>query len=218
MRRLRYAAQFLGCRRLKGLSNMFFGKSGGVSYIVVFLGNPGQEYESSRHNIGFMTAAVFEKKHSIRINRAKFNALTATCEIAGKKVLLMKPQTYMNLSGNAVGAAARFYKIPADSVLAVCDDMDMTVGKLRIRAKGSSGGHNGLKSIISALGTDEFPRIKIGVGSPNERGEDDKAVINWVLGGFSQSESKLIADSCEKAAEAVPCVIENIDRAMSKYN
>lgn len=197
---------------------MFFGKSGGVSSLVVFLGNPGPQYEKSRHNIGFMTAAAFEKANSVKLNRVKFNALTATCTIAGEKVLLMKPQTYMNLSGNSVGAAARFYKIPADSVLVVCDDMDMAVGKLRIRAKGSSGGHNGLKSIISALGTEEFPRIKIGIGSPENKREDEQSVVNWVLGGFSQSEAKLIAEACAKAAEAVPCVIENIDNAMSKYN
>lgn len=198
---------------------MLFRKSGGVSYIVAFLGNPGKQYESSRHNAGFMTAAVFEKNNNVKINRIKFDALTATCSIGGVKALLMKPQTYMNLSGRAVGQAAQFYKTPANRIIVVCDDMDMPVGKLRIRGKGSSGGHNGLKSIISALGSEEFPRIKIGIGSPQDKDGNEDAVVNWVLSGFSQSEAGDVALCCASAAEAIPCIIENgIDMAMNKFN
>lgn len=198
---------------------MLFKKSGGVSYIVVFLGNPGKKYERSRHNAGFMTAAEFEKKNKVKISRAKFDALTASCNIGADKVFLMKPQTYMNLSGRAVRQAAQFYKTPADRIIVVCDDMDLPVGRLRIRPKGSSGGHKGLGSIISALGTEEFPRIKIGIDSPADKGADEDAVINWVLGGFSQAEAREIALCCARAADAVSRIIgSGIDSAMNEFN
>ena len=145
---------------------MFLKPSGSFSWLVVFLGNPGPKYDCTRHNAGFMAGDALAKKLGVSINRLRFKALTAACEINGEKVLLMKPQTYMNLSGEAVGEAARFYKIPPEHVLVVSDEISLPLGKLRVRPKGSAGGHNGLKSIISSLGSDAFPRVRIGVGAP----------------------------------------------------
>lgn len=197
---------------------MFFKKSGGVNWMVVFLGNPGPKYEKSRHNVGFMTASVLEKRDRIKITRARFNALTAVAELGGEKVLLVKPQTYMNLSGNAVAPASAFYKVPPEHVIVICDDIALPAGKLRIRTKGSAGGHNGLKSIISALGTDEFPRFKIGVGAPIG-GDDENALINWVLGSFPQNDAQLVDEACKEAAEAIRVYIsEGADKAMNMFN
>lgn len=198
---------------------MFFkAKSGGVSWLIVFLGNPGPKYENTRHNAGFMTADIIEKREGLKINRLRFSSLSAACSIGGEKVLLIKPQTYMNLSGNAVSSAASFYKIPPEHIIVVCDDMALPAGKLRIRAKGSSGGHKGLKSIIACLGTENFPRVKIGIGSPGtDAGEDE--VINWVIGRFSREELRLVSGACESAAEAVSLIIESgIEKAMNSFN
>ena len=144
---------------------MLFGKkTGGVEWLVVCLGNPGDKYENTRHNVGFMVADELAERKNIPVQRLKFKALTNTNQLGGAQVLLMKPVTYMNLSGEAVGEAARFYKIPADHVLVISDDVSLPIGKLRIRKGGSAGGHNGLKNIIQHLGTDQFPRVKVGVG------------------------------------------------------
>lgn len=198
---------------------MLFGsKSGGATWAVVFLGNPGNKYDGSRHNVGFRTAERLEKAQSIKINRLRFNALTALGTLGGEKVIFIKPQTYMNLSGNAVAPAASFYKIPPEQVIVVCDDIALPTGKLRIRQKGSAGGHNGLKSIISALGTDEFPRIKIGVGAPPPDATEDE-IINWVLGSFSKNDAELIDSACERTIEALSLYIsEGADKAMNKFN
>ena len=157
---------------------MFFAKSGGVKWLVVFLGNPGPKYECTRHNAGFMAADALAKDKGISINRSRFKALTATVDMGGESVLLMKPQTYMNLSGEAVIQAVKFYKIAPENVIVVSDEMSLPIGKLRIRTKGSAGGHNGLKNIIAHLGTDSFPRIRIGVGAPPH---PDYDVADWVL-------------------------------------
>ncbi|PKM74243.1 MAG: aminoacyl-tRNA hydrolase [Firmicutes bacterium HGW-Firmicutes-16] len=197
---------------------LFKNSSGGASWMVVFLGNPGPRYTGSRHNVGFLAADKLEKLENIKISKLRFNALTALCTLGGEKVLVMKPQTYMNLSGNAVAPAAAYYKIPAEHVIIVCDDIALPVGKLRIRTKGSSGGHNGLKSIISALGTEEFPRVKIGVGAP-PKNETEEDMINWVLGIFHGSEAATIAEMCETAAKACPVIISGgADKAMNIYN
>ncbi|NLV85687.1 MAG: aminoacyl-tRNA hydrolase [Clostridiales bacterium] len=198
---------------------MFFkAKSGGVSWLIVFLGNPGPKYENTRHNAGFMTADIIEKREGFKINRLRFSSLSAICSLGGEKALLIKPQTYMNLSGNSVSSAASFYKIPPERIIVICDDMALPVGKLRIRAKGSSGGHNGLKSIIACLGTESFPRVKIGIGSP-ETNAGEEEVINWVIGRFSRDELRLVSAACEAAADAVALIIESgIEKAMNSFN
>ena len=187
-----------------------------VSWLVVFLGNPGIRYEGTRHNAGFMAADAFARKHGLSISRSRFRALTATCTIGDQSVLLMKPQTFMNLSGEAVGQAARFYKIPPEHVLVVSDDVSLPIGALRVRTKGSAGGHNGLKNIISALGTDAFPRIRIGVGSPPH---PDFDMMDWVLSVFRNQDLLAMTEAASRAAEAVVCYIENgPERAMNRFN
>ena len=195
---------------------MFFRKPSGITWLVVFLGNPGPKYSGTRHNAGFLTADAAEKRFGVSINRSRFKALTASCEIGGEKVLFMKPQTYMNLSGEAVGQAASFYHLPADHVLVISDEMSLPLGKIRIRPKGSAGGHNGLKSIISALGTDEFPRIRLGVGAPPHPDYDTK---DWVLSVFRDQDAEAISHAAEQAAEAVETYIKlGSEKAMNKYN
>ena len=190
--------------------------SGPVSWLVVFLGNPGLRYEGTRHNAGFMAADAFSRKHDVRISRARFRALTAQCGIGGDQVLLMKPQTYMNLSGEAVGQAARFYKIPPEHILVLSDDITLPIGALRIRTKGSSGGHNGLKNIIEVLGTDAFPRIRIGVGSPPH---PDYDTIDLVLSVFRDKDAEDMAEAASRAADAAECYIaEGPEKAMNRYS
>ena len=187
-----------------------------VSWLVVFLGNPGLRYEGTRHNAGFMTADALARKKNISINRSRFQALTASCPIGDTTVLLMKPQTYMNLSGEAVGQAARFYKIPADHVLVVSDDITLPIGAMRIRTKGSAGGHNGLKNIISVLGTEEFPRIRLGVGSPPH---PDYDTVDWVLSVFRDRDAVDMAEAAKRAADAVECFIaQGPEKAMNLYS
>lgn len=195
---------------------MFFKKPGGVQWLVVFLGNPGLQYEGTRHNAGFMAGDAMAKQKGVSINRAKFKALTATCDINGETVMLMKPQTYMNLSGEAVAEAVSFYKIPAERVIVVSDEMSLPIGKLRIREKGSAGGHNGLKNIIQHLGTDAFPRIRLGVGAPPH---PDYDVKDWVLSVFRNQDAEDMAQTAKKAAEAVECYITSgAQRAMNRFN
>ena len=195
---------------------MFFAKSGGVKWLVVFLGNPGLKYECTRHNAGFMAADALAKDKGIKINRSRFKALTATVELGGESVLLMKPQTYMNLSGEAVIQAVKFYKIAPENVIVVSDEMSLPIGKLRIRTKGSAGGHNGLKNIIAHLGTDSFPRIRIGVGAPPH---PDYDVADWVLSVFRNKDAEEMADAAKRAAEAVECyVLHGPERAMNRFN
>ena len=190
--------------------------SGPVGWIVVFLGNPGTKYDKTRHNAGFMTADKCEKATGARITRVRFRALTDQTRVGEETVLLMKPQTYMNLSGEAVGEAAKFYKVPPERVLVVSDDVSLPTGKLRIRAKGSAGGHNGLKSIIQHLGTDRFPRIKVGVGMPEH---PDHEMIDWVIGKPQGEEAKLLRATLDRAAEAALCLIEDgPDTAMNRFN
>ncbi len=190
--------------------------SNGVSWLVVFLGNPGLRYEGTRHNAGFMTGDAFARKNKVAINRARFQALTASCRVGGESVLLMKPQTYMNNSGEAVAKAARFYKVDPSHVLVVSDEMLLPVGSVRVRPKGSAGGHNGLKSIIEALGTEDFPRIRLGVGSPTHADYDPK---DWVLSVFRDQDAEIFAEAAGRAAYAVTCYItEGADKAMNLYN
>ena len=195
---------------------MLFGARGGASWILVFLGNPGPKYAGTRHNAGFMAGEALAKKLGVKINRARWRALTATAELGGQKVLLMLPQTLMNLSGEAVGPAAKFYKVPPERIIVFSDEMALTPGSLRIRTGGSAGGHNGLKSVIAALGTEEFPRIRLGVGEPPHEDYDTK---DWVLGVPKGKDGQLLREAAEWAAEAAECyVTEGPERAMSKYN
>ena len=196
---------------------MFFKKdAGGVSWLLVCLGNPGDKYENTRHNVGFMVADEMAERQSKPIQRLKFKALTNVLDISGDRVLVMKPITYMNLSGEAVRQAADFYKIPPERVLVVSDDTALPVGRLRIRVKGSAGGHNGLKNIIQHLGTDQFPRLRVGVG---EKPHPDYDMADWVLGKFTGEDKKKIDASVKRAADAVACILsEGIDRGMGKFN
>ena len=196
---------------------MFFKKdAGGVSWLLVCLGNPGDKYENTRHNVGFMVADEMAERQSKPIQRLKFKALTNVLDISGERVLVMKPITYMNLSGEAVRQAADFYKIPPERVLVVSDDTALPVGRLRIRVKGSAGGHNGLKNIIQHLGTDQFPRLRVGVG---EKPHLDYDMADWVLGKFTGEDKKKIDASVKRAADAVACILsEGIDRGMGKFN
>ena len=193
-----------------------FRKKAPVSWLVVGLGNPGAKYENTRHNVGFMTADALAGRNGEPIRRVKYNALTSEAVIGGQSVLLMKPTTFMNLSGQAVSEAARFYKIPADHVLVISDDVDLPLGKLRIRKSGSAGGHNGLKNIIQLLGPDQFPRLKIGVGG---KPHPDYNMADWVLGQFQGEDKKTIDAAVARAADAVECLLaDGIDRAMNQYN
>lgn len=191
-------------------------KSSPCEYLVVGLGNPGSQYEATRHNVGFRAVDALAKEAGVKIDRAKFQALTAQATVGGIRVLLMKPQTYMNLSGVAVKQAADFYKVPPERVLVLFDDIDLDVGRLRIRAKGSAGGHNGIKSIISSLGSQDFPRIKIGVGA---KPHPDYDLADWVLSRFTLAEQKLLEPAIDHAAAAVPVIFtQGIERASSQFN
>ena len=195
---------------------MFFKKSGGVDWLLVCLGNPGDKYENTRHNVGFMVADEIGERQRVPIQKLKYKALTNTVTLGGQKVLVMKPVTYMNLSGEAVRQAADFYKVAPDRVLVVSDDTALAVGKLRIRKSGSAGGHNGLKNIIQQLGTDQFPRLRLGVG---EKPHPDYDLADWVLGKFQGEDKKQIDAAVKKAADAIECILsQGLDKGMNKFN
>ena len=199
---------------------MLFGnKSSGVDWLLVGLGNPGEKYAKTRHNMGFLTVDLLAEKQGVKLNKVKFKAAYNILHFGGARVLVMKPQTFMNLSGEAVHEAAQFYKIPADHVLVIYDDVSLPVGKLRVRPSGSAGGHNGIKNIIAHLGTDQFPRVKIGIGDPGGAGEE-RDMIDWVIGVPSQAERKTLLDVFSRASDAAECGIENGDcqKAMNHFN
>ena len=195
---------------------MLFQKKAPVTWLVVGLGNPGDQYENTRHNAGFRVVDELADRGDFPVQRLKFHALTNTAVIGGQGVLVMKPVTYMNLSGEAVGEAARFYKLPPDHVLVISDDVDLPLGKLRIRKGGSAGGHNGLKSIIQHLGTDQFPRLKVGVGG---KPHPDYDMADWVLGKLQGDDKKAMDEAAHRAAQAVECLLaQGLDKAMNQYN
>lgn len=196
-----------------------FGKSktgGAVDYIIVGLGNPDKKYEITRHNAGFITVDIIADRYDCKINKVKFKSLVGECRINGKRVLIMKPSTYMNNSGQAVVEAMNFYKLPAENVIVIFDDISLDVGKLRIRKKGSDGGQKGMRSIIYLSGKDTFPRIKIGIGAkPNPEWE----LADWVLSKFTNKELEQIKAAAENALGAVELMVNGeTDMAMNRYN
>lgn len=188
---------------------------GAPTYLVVGLGNPGKKYEMTRHNAGFMALDHIGEKLGVKINRSKFNSLTAEAEISGARVLLMKPQTFMNASGTAVIEAADYFRIPSANVIVLCDDISFDPGKLRVRREGSAGGHNGLKNIAEWLGSEGYPRVKIGVGKKPE-GYD---LADFVLSKLSEGDIKAISDRYDDVFAAVELIVAgNIDKAMQICN
>ncbi len=185
---------------------MFFQKRAPVAWLIVGLGNPGGQYEGTRHNVGFMVADELARRGRFSIQKVKYHALTAAAVIGGQGALVMKPTTYMNLSGEAVGEAARFYKLPPDHVLVISDDVDLPLGKLRIRTGGSAGGHNGLKSVIQHLGSDQFPRLKVGVGG---KPHPDYDMADWVLSKLQGEDQKVMEEAVKRAADAVECLLRD---------
>lgn len=196
---------------------MFFKKNlQPVEWLAVFLGNPGLRYENTRHNAGFMVADLIEKETKTKINRAKFDAFVGRVILGGKQVLLVKPQTYMNLSGKSVKQAMKFHKMPLSKVIVLSDEIALPPGKIRLRRRGSAGGHNGLRDIIAQCGSEDFPRIKIGVGAPPHSEYD---MADWVLSKFTSNELKEVSDGCLRAAAALELTLmQGIDAAMGKFN
>lgn len=185
-------------------------------YIIAGLGNPGARYEMTRHNAGFLAMDLFAIEENISIKKLKHRSLVADITVCGKRCLLMKPQTMMNASGEAVGEAAKFYKVPPENVLIIYDDISLDVGKMRIRRKGSAGGHNGIKSIIAHLGTECFPRIKIGAG---KKPSPDYDMINWVLGRFPKEQEADLKSALENSTKALRLIVSGeLDKAMNLYN
>jgi PTH1 family peptidyl-tRNA hydrolase len=191
--------------------------------LIVGLGNPGKAYAHNRHNIGFRCINHLARLHSISMKQHQCRCQVGTGEIAGVEVLLAKPKTFVNLSGEAVGRLMRKYKIQVNDLIVICDDLDLPLGKLRLRPGGSAGGHKGINSIISALGSDDFCRIKVGIGRPTkEYGTaitDEDVIVGYVLSDFTPQEEAIIKPAIAKAAEAIQCIItEGITSAMNKFN
>ena len=190
--------------------------SGAPEFLIVGLGNPGPKYEFTRHNAGFLCMDLLAQQLGVKLDRIKFKSVVADVAIEGSRCILMKPQTFMNNSGEAVRDAANFYKIPPEHIIILFDDISLPPGKLRIRRKGSDGGHNGIKSILYLLGSDQFPRIKLGVGA---KPRPDYDLADWVLSTFQKDELSRMKEAMEKACEAVPLLVrEETDRAMNLYN
>ncbi len=191
-------------------------KAGPVEYIIVGLGNPDSKYQNTRHNAGFLAVDRIAEKSGCSVDRMKYKALTGTATIADKRVLLMKPQTYMNNSGEAVQEAMSFYKVPMEKVLVIFDDISLDVGKMRIRRKGSDGGHNGIKSIIQLCGSDAFPRVKVGVGKKPHPAYD---LADWVLSRFTEQERTDLSPVFDNSWETAQLFLKGqLDQAMNKFN
>ena len=187
-----------------------------ITHIIVGLGNPGEEYTFTRHNAGFLTLDYISQKCGCKINRLKFKALCADTQIEGKRVLLLKPQTFMNKSGEAVSEAAAFYKIPTENIIVICDDVNFDAGAMRIRKKGSDAGQRGVRSIIEHMNSEAFPRIKMGVG---KKPSPDYDMADWVLSKFSKEEEIKLYAAIENAYDAVMLMLSGkTEQAMSKYN
>lgn len=184
-------------------------------YLIAGLGNPGKEYEKTRHNMGFRAVDVLASSASIDVRKNKFKGLIGNGNIAGEKVILLKPQTYMNLSGSSIREAAMYYDVPKENLIVIYDDLDLSAGSIRIRKSGGPGTHNGMKSVVKELGTKEFPRVRIGVGAGSS-GED---IVDRVIGKVSKEDQKLLDEAAKAAAEAVEDIIrKGIDNAMNAHN
>ena len=189
---------------------------GPVSWLVVGLGNPGKEYVYTRHNAGFTAIDLISKENNISVTKSGYQSLYADCQLAGKRVILMKPQTFMNNSGIAVREAASFYKIPPSNIIVIYDDISLDIGRIRIRRKGSDGGHNGIKSIIYHLQSDAFPRIKIGVG---QKPHPDYDLASWVLSDIPAADRDEFVKAAEKAYHSTELILKNeTEKAMQLYN
>lgn len=200
----------------KQLENKEPAPAGAMEYIIAGLGNPGTEYENTRHNVGFMTIDTLCEKYKVSCKKLKFKSLTCDVMIAGKRCLIMKPSTFMNKSGEAVTEAMSFYKIPPERTIIVYDDISLEPGKMRIRRKGSDGGHNGIKNIIYLSGSDMFPRIKMGVGA---KPHPDYNLADWVLGHFKKEDGEKLEQCFQNAVSALELMVAGkIDEAMNKYN
>ena len=193
-----------------------YSDSSAPEYLIAGLGNPGRQYEITRHNAGFLFMDMLSEKLNVKINKIKYKSVIGEADIAGHRCILMKPQTFMNLSGEAVREACSFYKIPPENVIVIFDDISLPCGGLRIRRKGSAGGHNGIKSIIQCLGSDNFPRIKLGVG---EKPHPDYDLADYVLSAFSKDDIPLMKQAMEKGCDALDYIVDGkIDAAMSKFS
>lgn len=191
-------------------------QGGKPEFIIAGLGNPGIDYERSRHNAGFMAMSAIEEKLGVSVDTYKFKAKTAVASVGGKQCLLMKPETFMNLSGEAIAQAMSFYKIPIENVLVIFDDISLDVGVMRIRRKGSAGGHNGLKSIIECCGSEDFPRIKIGIG---KKPHPDYDLKDWVLGKFTDEEREKLSGVFANVLPAAELILQGkTGEAMNKFN
>ncbi len=187
-----------------------------LTHLIVGLGNPGAQYFDTRHNSGFLMMDYLSRRLGVRVDRAKFHALVGEATVGGRRVLLMKPQTYMNASGEAVAAAASFYKIPVQNILVFSDDISLDVGRVRVRRKGSDGGQKGLRSIIKLMGSDDFPRVRFGVG---EKPSPDYPLADWVLSHFDKQEKELLFSAFEKAYDGVCLILSgDVDAAMQLCN
>lgn len=183
-------------------------------YIIVGLGNPGKKYENTRHNMGFIAVDLLAEKYGIKVDKIKFKALVGEGRIAGQKVLLVKPQTYMNLSGQSVMEVMNFYKEDIENLIVIYDDIDIPTGTIRLRKKGSAGTHNGMRNIVYLLQEDGFPRIRVGIGS-----ESKVDLIHYVTSGVTKKEKDLLEDALTRAADAAVCIVEKgIEKAMNEYN
>lgn len=198
---------------------MFFSKQtspGPVEFIIAGLGNPGREYEGTRHNAGFLAVDRLADRLGAQVARVRFKGVTGAASLGGRSVLLLKPGTFMNLSGQSIREAMAFYKVPPEKTLIIFDDINLPPGRLRVRRKGSDGGHNGMKNIIYLTGSDQFPRIKLGVG---QKPHPDYDLADWVLSRFSQGDLKELDQALDHACAAAELIVRgDIDRAMNQYN
>ena len=192
-----------------------FGKSR-ESWLIVGLGNPGKDYERTRHNVGFRAIDLLAQKLGCKIDRLKFQGLYCQTTYGGKKLFLLKPQTYMNLSGRSVLQLSAYFNIPPQRIIVIFDDISLPPGRLRIRADGSAGGHNGIKSVIAEVGSQDFPRVKVGVGAKPHPEQD---LADWVLSGFSAGEEKDLSSALERAADAALCIIDKgVPETANRFN